>query len=352
MSRPDAVGDRARLGVVAIGRNEGERLRVCLASIRRLHPDAPAIYVDSASTDGSADVAAALGVRVHALDATRPMNASRGRAEGLDMLLAANPELAAVLFIDGDCELREGFVVRALDELERDPKLGAVAGRRRERHPERSVYNRMMDLEWNVPPGEAEACGGDSVMRVAAVRGAGGWDPTVTAGEEPQLCARMRGLGYRIRRIDAEMTIHDSAMTTLGQWLRRERRTGHGALDLVRRFGAERHPDFAGIVRRARRAALGPVAASIGGAGAAAAGLLLVDRAALAVPAGLIGLCMGFLLVVVQWARSAASFRRRGLAVPDAARAAVATVLGKFAQVQGQLDWHRSRRGPRGSTIV
>src|SRR5947207_307333 len=60
----------ATLGVVVIGRNEGDRLRTCLSAVagRNL----PVVYVDSGSTDGSVATARGLGADVVALDLTTP----------------------------------------------------------------------------------------------------------------------------------------------------------------------------------------------------------------------------------------------------------------------------------------
>ena len=51
-----------RVGLVAIGRNEGERLRACLSSVvgRLSH----IVYVDSGSTDGSVQMAQAMGAEL------------------------------------------------------------------------------------------------------------------------------------------------------------------------------------------------------------------------------------------------------------------------------------------------
>src|SRR5208337_3579297 len=87
--------------------------------------------------------------------------------------------------------------------------------------------NRLADLEWDTEVGEAKACGGDAMMRVSAFQAAGGFDPTLIAGEEPDLCLRMRGQGWRVLRIDAEMALHDMAMTRFRQWWRRSVRAGH-----------------------------------------------------------------------------------------------------------------------------
>jgi GT2 family glycosyltransferase len=212
-------------GVVAIGRNEGERLERCLASLAP--SGAPVVYVDSGSTDGSVGHAESRGCAVAVLDPGIPFTAARARNQGLERLLELHPGLELVQFVDGDCEVAAGWLARAVAELSADPGLGAVCGRRRERFRERTIYNRLCDIEWDSPVGETKACGGDAMMRVRAVRAAGGYDEAVIAGEDDELCVRIRREGWRIRRIDAEMTIHDAAMTKASQWWRRAVRAGH-----------------------------------------------------------------------------------------------------------------------------
>ena len=231
----------AHLAVVVIGRNEGERLVRCLQSVLAQTP--LAIYVDSGSTDGSVARATALGAVVHALDMRLPFSAARARNEGVRRVLALAPEVDTIQFVDGDCEVVPGWMLTALSFLEQSPEIAAVCGRRRERHPERSIYNLLCDLEWDTPIGEATACGGDVMMRATALRQVGGYRDDLIAGEEPELCVRLRAKGWRIWRLDAEMTLHDAAMTRLGQWWRRCMRAGFAFAEGVRLHGAppERH---------------------------------------------------------------------------------------------------------------
>jgi GT2 family glycosyltransferase len=224
----------SRLGIVAIGRNEGGRLQVCLEALAPL--GCPTVYVDSGSTDGSPDRARRAGVDVLPLDAALPFTAARARREGCERLLAIAPEVQWVFFVDGDCETQAEFLPAAVEYLATHPQVAAVAGRRRERHPERSRYNRLCDLEWNAPPGACDALGGDALYRVAAYQQAGGFNPSVAAGEEPELCFRLRQIGWELHRLDREMTIHDADMTRWGQWWRRQIRTGYGGWDVERRF--------------------------------------------------------------------------------------------------------------------
>ena len=235
------------IAAIVIGRNEGERLKRCLAS---LAPQVSRmVYVDSGSTDGSCEAARALGAEVVELDTSVPFTAARARNAGFERLTTAGvPEF--VQYIDGDCELNRDWIATARRALEADPKLGVVCGRRRERHPEASVYNRMIDDEWNTPIGPAKACGGDALMRGAAIVEVGGYDPTLIAGEEPELCLRLARAGWTIERLDAEMTLHDAALTRFSQWWRRTRRTGHAFTEGWAMYGRDPEQHYAAEVRR------------------------------------------------------------------------------------------------------
>ena len=237
-----------RIGVVVIGRNEGERLLRCLQSIPKGIEHT--VYVDSGSTDGSGSAACAAGAILLELDLAQPFTAARARNEGLERL-SAEGAVDFVQFIDGDCELREGWIEAATAFLQDRPDVAVVCGRRRERFPEVSVYNRLCDWEWDTPVGQARACGGDALMRYDALQQVGGFDPLLIAGEEPELCVRLRAKGWTIWRLDHEMTWHDAAMTRLGQWWRRNRRAGFAYAEGADMHGAppERHG-----VREVRRA--------------------------------------------------------------------------------------------------
>lgn len=215
------------IGIVTIGRNEGERLVRCFQSLKQqLDPGMPIVYVDSGSTDGSIEKAQAMGIDVVNLDMSVPFTMARGRNAGFQHLLTHYPDLEFVHFIDGDCELLTGWLGKALDFIQTDPQLAIVCGRRRERFPAASPYNRLADMEWNTQVGEATACGGDALMRVTAIKEVGGYNPSLICGEEPEMCIRLRRKGWRIWRLDADMTLHDAAMLKFGQWWKRSIRGG------------------------------------------------------------------------------------------------------------------------------
>jgi GT2 family glycosyltransferase len=213
------------LGAVVIGRNEGERLKRCLASLS----NAPnrTVYVDSGSSDGSVDHARRVGVDVVELDLSIPFTAARARNEGFARLVSLHPNLSYVQFVDGDCEVVADWFHKAVAFLKEHPACAVVCGRRRERYPQESIYNGLCDREWDTPVGEATSCGGDAMMRCDALQAAGGYRAELIAGEEPELCLRLRRAGWSIWRIDAEMTLHDAAMQRFAQWWTRSVRSGH-----------------------------------------------------------------------------------------------------------------------------
>ena len=313
----------SRLAVVAIGRNEGERLRRCLDSV--VGRAALVVYVDSGSSDGSLELARQRGIEIVELDLATPFTAARARNAGWQRALELRPDLEFVQFVDGDCEVDAAWFGRALEFLRSQPQVAAVAGLRRERHPDRSIYNLACDIEWNGPPGETQAIGGDSMMRIAALRAAGGFDARLIAGEEPELCLRLRRLGWRVWRLADPMTLHDAAIHRFSQWWRRTMRAGYAFA-----LGAHLHgssPERHYIVERRR--------AWVWAAGipllAAAAGLIIAPAAA------------GLVLVAypVQWLRL---WRRGAGAVPRPAVQALLLVVGKFAELFGQFKfmWNRA----------
>ncbi|MBA4264258.1 MAG: glycosyl transferase [Comamonadaceae bacterium] len=314
-----------KLGVVIIGRNEGERLRRCLASVT---PFVTAVvYVDSGSTDGSIQAASDAGAEVVELDMSMPFTAARARNQGLARLLHGRDSLEFVQFVDGDCEVVRGWLDAALEFLAGHPGHAVVCGRRRERYPEHSIYNRLCDDEWNTPPGEALTCGGDALMRVAALRAVGGYRESLIAGEEPELCLRLRQAGWRIQRIDVEMTLHDAAMTRFGQWWKRTVRSGHAFAEGAWLHGTtpERH-----WVRETRRAWLW---------GAVLPAFILIFAIGLGPFWWLLSL-----IYPLQWLRLYMRSR--------SASTSTFLLIGKFAEAWGAMKFHVSRlRGTSGSII-
>ena len=330
----------SRIGVVAIGRNEGDRLRKCLES---LDPSAhPIVYVDSGSTDGSVALARNQGVAVVELTAPPPFTAARARNSGLGRLLADHPDLEFVQMVDGDCEVQPGWIAAALAALLAEPGLALVFGRRRERYPERSIYNALCDDEWNAPVGESPGCGGDALFRVAALRQVDFYNPAMIAGEDTELSMRLRKAGWHLWRIDAEMTLHDAAMTRFGQWWRRTQRSGHAFGEMAHLHPDARDPNWPRTVR-----------SIIVWGGAMPAMLMLAVLLALTVDAQW---WIAAALLLAPWpvrmVQLAQRQRRRGLSARVARASGTLLMLGKLPQLLGLIGYHFDRLSGRASRLI
>ncbi|MEC4812611.1 MAG: glycosyltransferase family A protein [Scytonema sp. PMC 1069.18] len=322
-----------KIGVIVIGRNEGQRLYQCLLSVLK---EGTVVYVDSGSTDGSVTLARSLGVHVVELDLSVPFTAARARNVGFEYLLRVKPEVEFVQFVDGDCLVVEGWLERAVSELVARPDVVVVCGRRREQFPSNSIYNLLCDIEWDTPVGEAKACGGDAIMRVSAFKQVGGYNPTLIAGEEPELCVRLRQQGGKILRIDAEMTWHDAQMTCFKQWWKRSLRAGHAYAEgaFLHGHSPERH-----WVKESRSiwfwGFLLPLLAVLSAFSTWGLSLLLLVS-----------------IYIVLCFRVYKNTLQRGLKSKDALLYSFFCMLGKFPQLQGQIKFHIWRLFGRRNTLV
>ncbi len=314
---------------VVIGRNEGARLIACLASLRgRVRH---LVYVDSGSSDGSRDAAAQAGAIVVALNMDFPFTAARARNAGLAELAAQSPRADFVQFVDGDCAVAEGWIEAGLAGFAARPRAVVVCGRRRERYPDASVWNRLCDREWDTRVGRTRACGGDALMRLAAVLRVGGYRESLIAGEEPDLCLRLTRAGGEVWRIEAEMTLHDAAILRLGQWWQRMRRAGHAFAEGAALHGAGPERHWVVETRRAVVWGVGvPLAALVGG---------------LMHPLGF-GLLLAWPLQVMRLGWRWRADGRAGW------QAALFTVLGKLPEAQGVATYWLNRLRNRQAGLI
>lgn len=236
MNTHDVTGD---LTVVVIGLNAAATLEGCLASVGRAAAQVgggiPILYVDGGSRDDSVAIARRLGAEVIQLATDRP-TAARGRNAGWRAA-----RTAFVHFVDSDTVLEPDWLARAADAIRADDRIAAVFGQLREANPQGSVYNEVCGCDWYIPPGDWRMCGGNALFRMSALREVDGSDEALAAGEEADLCWRLRQRGWRIVCVDAIMAHHDLAMTTFGSYWKRAARSGQAYAQIGLRFA--RTPD-------------------------------------------------------------------------------------------------------------
>jgi GT2 family glycosyltransferase len=327
-------GSNRGIAIVAIGRNEGERLKGCLRAA--IQAAGSVVYVDSGSVDGSAAYARSMGCRVVELDPARPFTAARARNEGFACAVDHAPNAAFVQFVDGDCKLEEGWLEKGVAALAKRKDVALVRGHLREIHPDATVYNKLCDLEWRQTPGEIGACGGIFLARAEAFRAAGGFRPDVIAAEDDEFCVRVRRLGWKILMIDAPMARHDAAITRFSQWWQRTRRAGHAYAQVAALHGGGEERYF---VRDRRRILLWGLA---------------LPAAALVLAPFTLGFSLSALICAyaLQLLHIERGCRKRGWLRADARTYAFFTVISRFPALQGLLEYYWRQGRGRAMTII
>ena len=226
----------ATIGAVVIGRNEGDFLAASLnavvSSLKQCHLNIDSaitslvVYVDSGSTDDSVAIAKTLSIPVIELSTDEPFTAARAYNAGFQFLRQHLRSLQFVQFVDGDCIIDINWISAAYQTLKPNPSLSVVCGYIREKHRDKSPYNKLMDIDWQMPLGEVNECAGNTLMRAAHFEAVGGFNPKMMAGEEPEFSLRLRRAGGKIVSINAISALHDARMVCFAQWWQRSRREG------------------------------------------------------------------------------------------------------------------------------
>ena len=331
--------DISRVGVVIIGRNEGERLVRCLVSLKAQLSQL--VYVDSGSTDESVPRAQAMGVEVLNLDTSIPFCAARARNAGFAHLMQCHPDVEFIQFVDGDCEIFDGWLNTAVQVLTNDSALAIVIGLLNERFPEASIYNRVGEIEWNFSGiGEVKSVGGVFMVRRKAFESVDGFDNTLSAGEEPELCHRLSLNGWKFIRLDQRMAWHDLAMTRFSQWWTRQVRNGYGSANVGGRYGL---PNFQRNNLRVRIWAVWLISIPLGGG--------LVGIAA-GLQAGLLTVLTIISIWIAQVVRVAIRNARRLHSGSLAFTYAFFVMAANFPQMVGQAKYFADRLRKRSNRLI
>ncbi|TAK13897.1 MAG: glycosyltransferase [Anaerolineae bacterium] len=203
------------LDLILIGRNEARHLPATLqaaqAAAARLHAalgwQTLTWYVDSDSSDGSPDIAAAHGARV-LLAHPGYHSAANGRASGLVLT-----QSEFVMLLDADCTLHPDWLAEACAYLLAHPAVGGVGGLADSMRRVGEQTVRVQDRR--VPPPEGSTVnnhvgyGGHGFLyRRAALDEAGGYEPGLIAQEEALLYCRLRRRGWGVLKLPLPMMTH------------------------------------------------------------------------------------------------------------------------------------------------
>ena len=196
-----------QVSIVVIGYNEAQNLDVTFQAINKINfpkEEIEVIYVDSASTDQSVEIAKKYADKVYIEQSSYP-TAARGRNKGL---IEARGEI--VHFVDGDVEITPNYLIEAVKVLLENDKIAAVTGEIIEKKVKINFLNRVFSASWE-ESGERfvkqTKAGGtykkDILLKI------NGYDERVKLGEETELGERIINHGYNILQINEVMGLHD-----------------------------------------------------------------------------------------------------------------------------------------------
>jgi glycosyltransferase involved in cell wall biosynthesis len=216
------------VSVVVPTRNSAATLEAALRSVReQTYPAIELIVVDNASSDDTAAIAARYA------DAVYDRGPERSAQRNFGVARSAGEYL---LMLDSDMILERDVIARCIEVIE-DLESDAVVV------PERTIGNSLLA---KVRAVERECYVGDSDIEAArffkrsAFEEAGGYDELLSAGEDWDLPARIKGAGGRVVRADGVWVLHDEGDARLLPHLRKKFYYG-GTLAAY----ARRHPSLA-----------------------------------------------------------------------------------------------------------
>jgi len=215
------------LTVVLIGRNEEQFIGGAIDSVLAVKeriPSLEVIFVDSASTDRSVEVAQQHPSRILQLKPEWPRCVAAGGYIGY-----LHSHGKYVFFQDGDSNVEADWLVKAVDFMEANPAYGGIAGVLDEEYIDAagnyhgSVPNVFgQDLAKEVC--EVKHLGGIAFYRRQAMKIAGPVNPHLPTAEDHELCMRIRNAGYKLARINGRMAVKFTEnRKTLYEILRRSR---------------------------------------------------------------------------------------------------------------------------------
>lgn len=209
-----------RIGVAIVTHNSAAVLGECL---RALPPGVPVVVIDNASSDESIAITQAERPDARVVVSRANLGFGRGANLGIDALAASE----FVLLINPDAQLAPGALERLVAAADRWPEAALLGpeirrpdGAVEPSHDVMVLHRRRYPDRGPEPVPTGDTCaeflsGAVLLLRRAAVRAAGGFDPALFLFyEDDDLCLRLRRAGHALVLVPEAVAIHASGSSS------------------------------------------------------------------------------------------------------------------------------------------
>jgi len=223
---PDGVRTACTVTVVIKALNEQTHIagaiESALQAVQRMGGEV--VLADSCSSDRTVEIASRYPIRIVQLENPAERCCGIGPQLGFQHALGE-----FVYLMDGDMELRPGFLERALGFLAQHPEVAGVGGRVLERSLEVMEYReRALRVESHRAPGSVDRLDGGGLYRRLAIQEATYFsDRNLHSYEEFDLAVRLRSRGWKLWRLPIDAVTHTGHLVAPYQLLMRRWRSGY-----------------------------------------------------------------------------------------------------------------------------
>ncbi len=198
--------DKTLLSIVIISRNEEKFIGGCIESVLEASKDIEnkeIVLVDSASTDGTLEIARRYPIKIIQINNSAPLSAAGGRYIGF---LHSRGEY--IHFQDGDSILYKEWFKNSLPFLERNPDVAGVVGFITQEGYDNFTVKNWIKVSKEERAGEIQWYYADILIKRDVLEKVGSFNPWLRMSEEGELSYRILNAGFRLYRLPYKMCHH------------------------------------------------------------------------------------------------------------------------------------------------
>ena len=198
--------DKILLSIVIISKNEERFIGKCIESVLEATKhieNKEIVLVDSASTDGTLEIAKRYPIKIIRIDSSASLSAAAGRYVGF---LHTRGEY--IHFQDGDSILYKEWFKNSLSFLEENPDIAGVVGFITQAEYDNLIVKNWIKVSKEERPGDIQYYYADILIKRDVLEKIGPFNPWLRMSEEGELSYRILNAGFKLYRLPYKMCHH------------------------------------------------------------------------------------------------------------------------------------------------